>query len=447
MRVAVIGTGYVGLVTAACLAERGHTVTCVDRDADKVARIARGECPIHEPGLAELLERHRGSRLQASTDLAAAVRGAELSLITVGTPLGPGGVDLQFVAAASREIGAALRGASAYHVVVVKSTVVPGTTESLVRPLLEQASGRRAGEHFGLGMNPEFLREGAAVQDFMHPDRIVVGGIDARSCDVLAALYASFGGVPLVRTNPRTAEMIKYASNALFATFISYSNEVANLCAALGGIDSAEVERGVQLDRRLSPVLDDGRRLRPGALSYLAAGCGFGGSCFPKDLAALAAHGRAHGVPMRIVEAVLQVNTAQADAVLALLRKRLPSLSGEAVAVLGIAFKPDTDDIRESPALRVIEQLAAEGARVRAYDPAAMEPARRHFASRVPLVFCASEAEAIAGAKAVLVLTSWPQFREVPGLIRGRNPDAVLVDGRRMFAPDSVARYEGIGLG
>src|SRR5437667_384743 len=252
MRVSVIGTGYVGLVSGVCLAEKGHEVVCVDSDAKKIEKIQQGVSPIFEPGLEPLLCKHIGGRLQATTDLRRAVLESELSLIAVGTPFLGGEIDLRFVKEVSRQIGEALRDKDGYHVVVVKSTVVPGTTDSTVLPILELASGKKAGPEFGLGMNPEFLSEGEAVNDFMNPDRIVLGGLDARTIAKLEELYAGFEGVEKLRTNPKAAEMIKYASNALLATMISFANEIGNLGAALGGIDVVDVMRGVHLSQYLS---------------------------------------------------------------------------------------------------------------------------------------------------------------------------------------------------
>jgi len=249
MNVSIIGTGYVGLVTGACLAEKGHYVTCVDINPERVAALNRAESPIFEAGLDELLHKHVGRTLRATTDLPAAVSDSELTLIAVGTPFDGQTIDLSAVVAASRQIGSTLRNKTAYHVVVVKSTVVPGTTDLHVIPALEAAAGKRAGMDFGVGMNPEFLSEGEAVHDFMFPDRIVLGGNDARSLDALEELYRPFASAPRIRTNTRTAELIKYASNALLANLISFSNEIANLCSVLGGIDVMDVMRGVQLSQ------------------------------------------------------------------------------------------------------------------------------------------------------------------------------------------------------
>lgn len=444
MRVSIVGAGYAGLVTGACLAEKGHAVVCVDVDERKVAAVNAGVTPIYERGLEELLRRNAGTRIRATTDLREAVLDTDASIIAVGTPVRDGEIDLAGITAAASEIGAALGEKLVYHVVAVKSTVVPGTTVDVVLPLLEQASGKTAGIDFGVGTNPEFLREGQAVDDFMAPDRIVLGGIDERTLDTLEELYAGFDGVELIRTNPTTAEAIKYASNALLATMVSFANEIANLCASLAGVDAMDVMRGVHLSRNLTVAPPDGG---PGLLaplaSYLSPGCGFGGSCLPKDVSALVAHGRRRGVPMPLLGAVLQVNARQPSRLAELLKRHLPGLDGAQVAVLGLAFKPDTDDIRESPALRVIELLLRKGAEVKVYDPVveAVE------VNGLRLRSCGDLAEAVRGADAVVLVTRWKEFEELPEIVAALDPQPVVVDGRRVLDPGSVERYDGIGRG
>jgi len=445
MRVSVVGTGYVGLVTGACLAEKGHQVVCVDVDQGKVDRISRGESPIFEPGLDELLTRHIGGRLTATTDLAAAVRDTEISLVTVGTPFDGERKDLSFIEEVARQVGRVLREVDRYHVVLVKSTVPPGTTDDVVLPMLEAESGKRAGADFGVGMNPEFLREGEAIGDFMNPDRLVLGALDERTLGLMEELYAPFPHVDRVRVSNRTAEMAKYASNSLLATLISFSNEIANLCAVSDGVDVVDVLHAVHLDRRVSPILESGERVRPGLVSYLGAGCGYGGSCFPKDVKGLVAHARAAGVAMPILESVIQTNQAQPGEMLRLLRKHFDSLEGVEVAVLGLAFKPGTDDMRESPAISIVRDLEAARARVRAYDPVAREVAEAHFAGN-GVRLCNELEEALDGAEAVLLVTRWPEFERLPELLAGRSLVPVVVDGRRMLDRGGVARYEGIGL-
>jgi UDPglucose 6-dehydrogenase/GDP-mannose 6-dehydrogenase len=446
--VSIIGTGYVGLVSGVCLAEVGHRVVCVDIDRAKVDAINAGKPPIHEDGLPELLARHAGRSLTATTDLAAAVHGSDVTLIATGTPFDGRVIDLKYVKQVAADIGKALASKPGYHTVVVKSTVVPGTTDDVVRPLLEQYSGKKAGRDFGVGMNPEFLSEGVAIDDFMKPDRIVLGGMDERSIDALAGLYAPFPDVvPRVRTNNRTAEMIKYASNAYQATCISFANEIGNLCAALGGIDAMDVMRGVHLMKELTPFVPAGTagRLRAPIANFLSPGCGFGGSCFPKDVKALIAHGQSHGVPVPLLESVIETNKKQPVKLVALLEQRLGTLAGKRVAVLGLAFKPGTDDMRESPAIPVIEMLLAAGATVQAFDPIAMPEARKVFNGR--LTYADGLEQAIEGADGVLLVTRWPEFKAVPEILARRNATAAFIDGRRLIDKHAVPGYAGIGLG
>jgi UDPglucose 6-dehydrogenase len=443
MRISVVGTGYVGLVSGACFAEIGHDCTCVDVDRSKVDRINRGEAPIFERGLDALLARHVGTRLRASTDLRAAILASEITFIAVGTPFDGQRIDLTFVREAARQIGAILRDKPDYHVVVVKSTVVPGTTDEVVRPILEEASGKRAGVDFGIGMNPEFLTEGVAVEDFMQPDRLVLGGSEARTIEVLRAVYAPFAGTPQLATNNKTAEMIKYTSNATLALLISFSNEVGNLCSALGGVDVADVMRGVHLARYFTTTSESGQRTQAPITSFLWAGCGYGGSCLPKDTKALSVHGAGHGAPMPLLDAVIATNQAQPARMLSLLRRHFTSLSGLRIALLGLAFKEDTDDMRESPAIPLARLLIEQGARVIGYDPIARDTARDALPSGVELA--PTLEAALADVDAAMLLTRWDGFRRVPELLRPNGKVPVLVDGRRLLDPASTLRYEGIG--
>jgi len=445
MRVSVIGTGYVGLVSGVCLAEKGHHVICVDVDDRKVRQINQGVSPIYEKGLELLLKKNVGINLQATTNLKKAITETQISLIAVGTPFDGDQIDLSYIEAAARQIGEALRDKSTFHMVVVKSTVVPGTTDEVVLPALEKNSGKKAGTDFGVGMNPEFLREGEAVEDFMFPDRIILGATDEKGLKLLEDLYLPFEKVDKLRTNNRTAEMIKYASNSLLATMISFSNEIANLCTAVGGVDITDVMEGVHLDKRLSPIMLDGGRIFPAFTTYIEAGCGFGGSCFPKDVKALIAHGKQSGMPMRLLEAVIQINQEQPKQVLYLLKRHFPSLKGVRIAVLGLAFKPGTDDIRESPAIRILKDLIAERSNIKAFDPVAKLEAQKMFGDE-DVVFTDDLDETIDDVDAVVILTRWKEFEIIPELLARSGRQPLVVDGRRMLGKHSVARYEGIGL-
>jgi UDPglucose 6-dehydrogenase len=446
VRVSIIGAGYVGLVTGACLAEHGHEVVCADVDPSKVDRIMAGASPIYEPGLEELLARNAGERLRATTDVTRAVAESDVTLLAVGTPSANGRIDLGAVVSATRAIGSALGGKDGYHVVAVKSTVVPGTTDGVVLPLLEETSGKRAGAEFGVAVNPEFLTEGQAVADFMASDRLVLGGIDKRTHAVLEELYAAFApSVPRLLTDTRTAEMIKYTSNALLATMISFANEIGNLCAAVGDVDVVDVMRGVHLSHYLSPFASDGIRLPAPITSYLEAGCGFGGSCLPKDVRALIAEGDRRSQPMRVLRAVIETNDGQPEELVRLVERAVENLRGKSVTVLGLAFKPDTDDVRDSPAIPIVQRLVARGARVTVHDPvvrAVPEQLRE-----LDVALSSDLDSALKEADAVVLVTRWEQYLEVPALLAALNASVPFIDGRRMLESESISNYVGIGAG
>ena len=432
MRVAMIGTGYVGLVSGACFAHFGHHVTCVDKDADKIAALSRGEIPIYEPGLTELVRTNVGDhRLAFSTELSDPVAAADAVFIAVGTPSrrGDGHADLSYVYAAAREIAAALRGTTA---VVTKSTVPVGTGDEVETIIREQ----RPDADVCVVSNPEFLREGAAIRDFMHPDRIVVGVEDPRAREILAEIYRPLylNAAPILYTDRRTAELIKYASNAFLATKITFINEVADLCEKVGA-DVQEVARGMGLDNRIGS-------------KFLHAGPGYGGSCFPKDALALIKTGQDHEAPLRILETVVAVNDQRKRAMARKVATALGgNLRGKTVAVLGLTFKPNTDDLREAPALAVITALQDMGAKVRAYDPAGMPQAKNVLSG----VTYADNAYACAeNAEALVIITEWEQFRALDlGRLKATMAQPVVVDLRNVYPPEKLRkhgfRYQGIG--
>jgi UDPglucose 6-dehydrogenase len=434
MRVAMIGTGYVGLVSGACFADFGHAVTCVDKDKAKIAGLARGEMPIFEPGLADLVAVNvRAGRLTFSTELKTAVQAADAVFIAVGTPSrrGDGHADLSFVHEAAREIARAIEG---FTVVITKSTVPVGTGDEVERIIRET----RPGADVAVVANPEFLREGAAIRDFKHPDRIVVGTAEPRARAVMSELYRPLyiNSAPLLFTERRTAELIKYAANAFLATKITFINEIADLAEKVGA-DVQEVARGIGLDNRIGG-------------KFLHAGPGFGGSCFPKDTVALLKTGQDNEAPLRLVEAVVAVNDARKRA---MARKVAVALGGDVrgkiVAVLGLTFKPNTDDMRESPSIPLITALQDMGAIVRAYDPAGMEQAK-------PLVgkvaFCRDAYDCAEGASALVIVTEWEQFRALDFTrLKQTMARPVLVDLRNVYSAEEAARhgfaYEGVGRG
>ena len=444
MKLAIVGTGYVGLVSGVCLSARGHDVTCVDINPSIVERLNRAEPTIYEAGLPELLKKvHASGRFRATTNIMEAMDGSNLIVIAVGTPSENGVIDLKYIRQVAREIGSYIRTAGRHISVVVKSTVVPGTTDTVVRDEIEAASQLKH-PAFGLGMNPEFLREGEAIEDFALPDRIVLGHEDSQTLERLEELYSPWN-VDKVRVNTRTAEMIKYANNALLATQISAVNEIANLAAALGGIDVLDVVKGVHLDKRWNPVIEGGGRIEPQILTYLIPGCGFGGSCFPKDVQALRSQGEQQGLPMHMLNAVLDINDAQPSQVLDIIAREIPNLSGRRVLVLGLAFKPGTDDVRESASLKIVEQLALAGADIVAHDPIAIG----HFSKalgegRERIRYVETWQDEVADAEVVVVATKWPEYA---ALTQSDLSGKVLFDARRMFPPSQMsgAAYLSIG--
>jgi len=410
MKIAIVGTGYVGLVTGAGLAVLGHHVTCVDKDAKRVGKINCGVAPFFEPGLNKLVAGAVADQtLKATTDVTSPVIDADVVLIAVGTPDHEGRIDLSQIETAASEIGAVLRDKAAYTVIAVKSTVVPGTTDGVVLKALERTSGKRAGAEFGLCMNPEFLREGSAVEDFTKPDRIVIGAIDARAAEVFARIYEKFE-CPKPFVSLRNAEFCKYASNALLATLISFSNEMAALCEATPGADVEVALDCVHLDRRLSPIVN-GRRITPGILSYIRPSSGYGGSCFPKDVAALRAFARDRGVDATLLNAVSAVNDRRTAAVLDLAESRFGAFKGKRVGVLGLTFKSGTDDLRHSPAVTLTEQIIKRGGDVAVYDPIATEMARSAFGDKVR--YATGALEAVKGADITVIGTAWPEWSEL----------------------------------
>jgi UDPglucose 6-dehydrogenase len=426
----VVGTGYVGLVVGACLAENGNTVLCADKDAAKIEALLAGRIPIYEPGLVELVPRNVAEeRLRFTTDLALAVRESEVVFIAVGTPQDEdGSADLSHVLGVAREIGRAMQG---YKIVVTKSTVPVGTAARVKAAIAAET------EHpFAVVSNPEFLKEGAAVDDFLKPDRVVIGTDDPEAEATMRSLYAPFvrTGHPIFVMDHASAELSKYAANAMLATRISFMNEIANLCDRVGA-DVDLVRLGIGSDSRIGP-------------SFLFPGVGYGGSCFPKDVKALIRMGISSGTSMRVVEAVDGANEAQKQELLPRIEAHLGGLAGRVIAVWGLAFKPNTDDLREAPALALISGLRAGGAVVRAYDPKAAAAAGELVGEGVTL--CPRSYDAVEGADALVVVTEWNEFREPDfGRIRRLMRGNAVFDGRNIYDPEQMRElgfhYQGIG--
>jgi UDPglucose 6-dehydrogenase len=431
MNIAVIGTGYVGLVAGSCFAESGNDVICVDNNADKVEKLRAGVIPIYEPGLPELVERNvREERLTFSTDLTEAVRRSLVIFLAVGTPTTPSGAaDLRAVFEVAKGIGKAM---DRYKVIVTKSTVPVGTA-SKIREIIKKETK----QPFDVVSNPEFLKQGAAVEDFMKPDRVIVGADDPRPAEILRDLYAPFvrTGNPVMIVDIQTAEIVKYAANAFLAARISFMNEIANLCDVVGA-DVDMVRKGLASDSRIGPA-------------FLFPGVGYGGSCFPKDTLALIQTGRENAYDMKILQAVHDVNVNQPKRfVERVVRHFDGDVKGKRFAVWGLAFKPRTNDMRDAPAIPIIQALLERGASVAAYDPEAMDEAKRIFGDRIQ--FCTTNYACLEGADALLVITEWqafrnPNFERMKGMMR----EPVIFDGRNIYDPEHLNeqgfKYYGVG--
>ena len=435
MRIAMIGTGYVGLVSGACFSEFGVSVVCVDQDAEKIARLGRGEMPIFEPGLEQLVTTNRAAgRLSFTTDLRAAVKGADAVFIAVGTPSrrGDGHADLTHVFAAAEEIGRALdEDGNARTVVVTKSTVPVGTGRRVERILAKALPAQR----FDVASNPEFLREGSAIQDFMRPDRVVIGTDSAHAREVLSGLYRPLYllETPMVFTSVETAELIKYAANAFLATKITFINEVADLCEAVGA-DVQDVARGIGLDGRI------GRK-------FLHAGPGFGGSCFPKDCTALVRTAEEAEAPLQIVDTVLRVNEARKRRMAKRIEKICGGVEGKTIAALGLTFKPNTDDMRDSPSLDILPALVEGGAKVRVFDPEGINEAKKLMPE---LDYCADAYATMQGADALVLITEWNEFRGLDlARVKQLMNRPLVIDLRNIYNPAEMRAagldYHSIG--
>ena len=431
MNICVVGSGYVGLVTGVCLADFGMHVVGVDKDAAKVEALSRGKVPIYEPGLETLVQKNmEEGRLRFTTDLGPAIEEAQVVFIAVGTPpKSDGSADLTFIREVASSIAQHLNG---YKIIVTKSTVPIGTGQ-MIESIVREGAGSR--HKFAVVSNPEFLREGSAIEDFMHPDRVVIGTRDPRAAELMKDVYSPLAAadVPFIVTDVETAELIKYASNGFLATKISFINEVAQICEAWGA-NVEVVSKGMGLDNRIGP-------------KFLSAGPGFGGSCFPKDTRAAAQIARDQGLKFRIIEAVLEVNEVTQKRMITKIEEALGDVAGKTLAVLGLSFKPNTDDIRESPALPIVQGLLDRGATVRAFDPEAMPACKPLFPT---VVYCDNAYETAEGADALVIITEWNQFRKLEldhlhQLLR----QPLVIDLRNLYAPEKMAaagfRYVSIG--
>ena len=447
MEINIIGIGYVGLVSGVCLAAKGHNVTCYDINKEIVDSVNNGNPHIYEPGLGKMLKDVvSNNKFIAKTIQKNDNYKGNVIIIAVGTPSHNGEIDLKYIKEVSKKIGFSLKNRTQFMSIIVKSTTVPGTTDTIVRNEIEKYSGKKHGE-FGLGMNPEFLREGSAVIDFMDPDRIVLGYDDLQTLEILNKIYEPWN-CDKITVNTRTAEMIKYANNSLLATQISIANELANIVTNIKGIDISDVMEGVHLDKRWSPILKDNKRISPAILTYLFPGCGFGGSCFPKDVEALRNKAYEVGVEPLILNAVLKVNENQPFEVVRLLKKSFKNLINIKIMVLGLAFKPNTDDVRESVAIKIISKIVDEGAIILAHDPIAIENFKKIMPENKNLRYVEYWEEKLESISAIILLTKWEEYNN---LLHNKNhkimSGKVIIDDRRMFNPNDFhdSNYLTIG--
>jgi len=438
-RISVVGLGFVGLSTAVYLATQGYNVIASSKQQRKVKLIKSGIAPFFEPELEPMLKTVlKNKKLRAVVGRKTAVLNTDATFITVGTPsLSDGSTDLTFVQEVSKEIGEALKLKQSYHLIVVKSTVPPGTTENVVKPILEKHSRKEAGEDFGLAMSPEFLREGSSMYDVANPDRVVIGEFDKRSGDILEELNRKLykNKVPILRMSLPSAELAKYASNAFLATKISFINQIANICERISGVDVVEIAEAMGLDPRIGP-------------GFLKAGAGWGGSCFPKDAKALVAISRKLGYVSKLIEDVISINFMQARHMVELAEEELGNLEGKKIAILGLSFKPNTDDIREAASLRIIELLLSEGAKVTAFDPVAIGRVKKVLGDRIS--YANNVYECLENADCCMLVTEWDEFKKLqPSDFIKWMHKPLLIDGRRIYDPMTFSKrlkLRAIGL-
>ncbi|MBD3227441.1 MAG: nucleotide sugar dehydrogenase [Candidatus Lokiarchaeota archaeon] len=419
-KIGIIGLGYVGLISAVGFALKNNDVKCVDVIEDKIRIIKRGEVPFFEPKLKKNLQRVLDDeKIEFSTSYNI-LEDVDISFICVGTPSkDTGEIELKYIKETATEIAKILKKIDHYHIVVVKSTVVPGTTENIVLPLIQKGSGKKFEKDFSIAMTPEFLKEGNAMDDFLYPDRTIIGCTDQNALNILKKLFKPFGGEILVVSNPRTAEMIKYTNNAFLATKISFINEISNICKLIDNIDVNEVAKGIGLDYRISD-------------RFLRAGCGFGGSCFPKDVKAIVNFAKNYNYNPLLLNSVLEVNKNQAKIMINMLKEALGDLARKKIAILGLSFKPNTSDMREAPSIKIIRFLEHEDVMITAYDPAAIDEAKRIFKDKIN--YANSIIECIEDADACLIVTEWSEFKDLkPKVFIELMKNPIIIDGRRIY--------------
>ncbi len=461
VKITITGTGFVGLVTAAVFADKGFSVVALDIDQEKVDAVNKGETFFFEPHLPPLIQRVvlKKKTLTATTDIAESIKSSDVTFICVGTPsLEDGSCDLQYIEQSARDIGRAIKEKNDYHLVIAKSTIVPGTTRNLIKKAIEEESGKKAGEGFGLCMSPEFLREGQSVHDTVFPDRIVIGEHDKKSGEMLEGIFRALYSEKvdeytknwkaiynkqvqcpeILRFSLETAECIKYANNSFLATKISFINEFANICERIKGVDINNIAKGIGLDFRINP-------------RFLRAGAGFGGSCFPKDVRAIMKFAQDVDYEPKILNSVIGVNTHQAKRMVELAEEKLETLSGKVVCILGLSFKPETDDMRSAPSIKIVDQLLSKDAKIIAYDPKAMNEAKKEHWIGNKITYANSIQDALKDSDICMLITEWAEFKSLEPKDFKSMKNPILIDGRRIYEPEKFLKegikYSGIGLG
>ncbi len=441
MKIAVIGTGYVGLVSGVCLAANNHKVTCYDMNEKIINELSDGKCHIYEPGLEELLKSCKSNIkfnvLDNKTEKQ--IMKFDAVLVAVGTPTVNGKSDLSQIETVARMLGRLIKESDKYISIIIKSTVVPGTTDTFFKEIIEQESGKEIGD-FGLGMNPEFLREGCAIEDFQHPDRIVLGYEDLKTLEILNAIYSPWH-CEKIEINTRSAEMMKYVNNALLATLISTVNEYSNVARKVGNIDFLKVMHGVHLDNRWSPLDRDGVKVRPKIIDYLKPGCGYGGSCFPKDVMAISTLAKDLGISVPILSSVIEVNERQPSIMIDILKKRVSDLDKKDVLLLGLSFKPDTDDIRESVSLKLLNLLSGQVKSLAAHDPIAIKNAKQAMTHNKNIHFVDNWKESLLNADIIIIATNWIEYADLINMkdcIEGK----VIFDIRSLLTEANISKAD-----
>ena len=442
MKISIIGMGYVGLITGLGFCNYGHKVICLEKNKKKINDLNNNKDIIYEPGLKKILKKHLNKNFFASQDFKKIILNTDVTFIAVGTPFENGKFSTRYLESAAKEIGLSIKNKKKYHVIVIKSTILPGTTDTIIKKQIEKYSGKKAGKNFGLSMNPEFLREGEAINDFINSDRIVIGHDNLKTQSIVKKIYKKFKNVPIITTNNKTAELIKYTSNSLLANLISFSNEISNIADKIGGINFDEVLSGVKLDRRITTKINN-KLITPGIVSYLEPGCGFGGSCFPKDVKALSFLASKLNLNNYILKSIIKTNEEQINKIVEIVLKNVKQKKTN-ILILGLAFKPKTDDIRESPSIKLIKKLLKnKKIIVEVFDPVAENNTKKIFKDSVK--YSTNLLQSTKNKDIIIVMTKWELFKGLNNMIP-KNSNSLIIDPRRFLNKNKFKNYSAFGI-